>query len=153
MSMIDKRELVQKEIKSIIEKEGVDLIDVKVYFTRSKFIVRCLVDYPSGGITIDKCVGINKKISFYLNETNVLGDTYEVEVNSPGLDRLLKNSKDFFRIKGKTVSLWLNEPVCGKEYLEGLILEVDEDKLVLDYRGETVNIYFSKIKTGKEKIN
>ena len=150
--MLSRNKTFQDKIKSIIQEEGAQLLDYKVFIVSGKSVVRCIVDYPTGGITMDDCVKINRKIFSYLEDNDFLGDDYAVEINSPGLDRPLKEYKDFLRVKGKTILLWLNEPVCEKEYLEGKIEEVNENKLSLLYKDETIDIDFSKIKLGKEKI-
>jgi len=150
--MLSKNKTFQEKIKSIIQEQGAELLGYKVFIISGKSIIRCLVDYPTGGITMDNCVKINRKIFSYLEENNSSGEDYAVEINSPGLDRPLKEYKDFLRVKGKTILLWLNEPVCEKEYLEGEVKEVNENKLSLSYKDEIIDIDFNKVKLGKEKI-
>jgi len=152
MNTENKNRQIQPGIKDIIEREGFELIDFKTFFSSGKYVVRCLVDYVWGGITIDDCARINKKIFSYLEENNALGGNYTVEINSPGLDRPLKTKKDFLKVKGKTVSLWLIKPVCDKEYLEGEVVNIEENKMILMHNGEPLDIDFSEIKLGKEKI-
>ncbi len=150
MLLKDKR--IEDKIKDIIESQGLELLDFNIFTTCGRHIVRCIVDYPEGGITMDDCAKVNRRIFSYLEESNSLGDDFSVEINSPGLDRPLKKYQDFLRVKGKNISLWLSEPVCGKEYLEGEVKEVEEGSLSLLYKGESVKIDFNKIKTGKERI-
>lgn len=150
--MEDRNKKIQREINDIVESLGAELIDFKIFYSSKRCILRCLVDTSEGGIALNSCAKINKKICAYLDESNCLGDNCTVEVNSPGLDRKLKISKDFFRVKGRMVSLWLNEPIEGKEYLEGKVVAVSDAKISLDYKDKIVEIEFSKITTGKEKI-
>ena len=89
---------------------------------------------------------------FYLEESKTLGEDYTVEINSPGLDRPLKEPKDFIRVKGRTVSLWLKEPVDKKDFFEAKVLSSDKNVLHLNYKGKDLDIAFDKIKLGKEKI-
>ena len=98
------------------------------------------------------CTKVNKKVFSYLEDSNSLGDDFTVEINSPGLDWPLKRYQDFLRVRGKIVSLWLNEPICDKEYLEGEVKEVRKCSLSLLHKDKILEIDFSKIKTGKEKI-
>ena len=143
---------VQLKVKDIIESLDAELIDFRIFYSSGKCTLRCIVDAPEGGITLNSCTSINKKIGAYLEESSCLGDNCTVEINSPGLDRKLKVSKDFFRVKGRMISLWLNEPVEGKEYLEGKVLAVSDAKISLGYKDKILEIDFNKIKTGKEKI-
>ena len=150
--MEDKNRMIQLKVKDIIESGGAELIDFKIFYSGGKYILRCIVDILSGGITLDNCAAINRKIAAYLDESNCLNDNYTVEINSPGIDRKLKTSKDFLRVKGRKVSVWLKEPLEDKEYLEGKVLAVDDDKISLDYKGKILEVGFNKVKVGKEKI-
>ncbi|MFH1504003.1 MAG: hypothetical protein ABIH08_01220 [Candidatus Omnitrophota bacterium] len=150
--MLTNQEKVKIKVEEIVEAEGAELIDFKVFFSRTKNIARCIVDYSQGGITVIVCAKINKSIFAYLDESRLLGDDFTVEVNSPGLDRPLKSSKDFLRAQGRTILLWLSEPVNDKTYFEGEVLGVNEDILSLLNKKEVLKIDFGKIKVGKEKI-
>ena len=152
MSMADKDRQIQIKVEDIIKEAGAELLELKIHSFRGKNILRCVVDLPQGGITLNSCATINRKAVAYLEETGFLGSDYSVEVNSPGLDRKLCTFKDFFRAKGRDIFLWLNEPVEGKEYLEGQVLALDDDELSLGYKDRILKISFNKIKVGKEKI-
>ncbi len=150
--MIDRDRQIKLKVKDIIEAEGAELIDFKLFTSGRRYALRCLIDLLEGSITLDRCAAINKRVVAYLDQSGSLGDDYLVEINSPGLDRKLSTSKDFLKLKGRKVSLWLKEPVRGKEYLEGQILAVSDDKLSLSCGDETFDIDFNKIKVGKERI-
>jgi len=47
-------------------------------------------------------------------------------------------------VKGRNIFLWLNESVEDKEYLEGQVLEVDDDKISLSFEGKILKINFNK---------
>ena len=142
---------IEDKVKDITNSFGTELIDFRILPSRSNKTIKCLADYPEGGITIDTCARINKEIVSYLEENNILDD-YIVEINSPGLDRPLKSVKDFLRVKGRPVSLWFNEPVCDKTSLEALVVGIHGDELVINYKDKILNIDFKKIKLGKERI-
>ena len=146
------KEKVRSEIKNIIEKEGFEMIEFKLFFYHGTYNICCLVDYLGGGITMEQCANLNKNISSYLDENKVLGDNYALEVDSPGLDRPLKNRNDFLRVRGKNISLWFKEPVDNMPFLEAEVLDISENELIVRYKKEVLKIDFSNIKMGKEKI-
>lgn len=150
--MVDRDRQIQLKVQDIVKAAGVELLEFKIHASRGKNTLRCTVDLPQGGITLDSCAAVNKRIVVYLEENGSLGSDYAVEVNSPGLDRKLHTFKDFFKVKGRNIFLWLSEPIGGKEYLEGQVLALDDDKLSLGCKDKIVKINFSKIKVGKEKI-
>ena len=150
--MLNKGGELRSKIEDIAGDQRAQVLDFKLFSYAGKQTLRCLVDYPQGGITVDVCTKINKKIFSYLEESGILGDDYVVEINSPGLDRPLKEPKDFTRVRGRVVSLWLKEPVDDKDYIEGQVIDADKDILHLEYKGNDLGIAFSNIKLGKEKI-
>ncbi len=144
---------LQVKIEEIIAQEGLDLVDFKFSFYGGGYSLRCLVDYPCGGISIDKCAEINAKIVGFLEESSLLGENFTVEVNSPGLDCPLKNYKDFLRAKGSVVGVWLNNPVEAKTYLEGEIVEANEHNIVLRAKDKTYTLEPAGIKLGKARLD
>jgi len=152
MNISVKNKQIELKVKDIAKELGVELLEFKVHFSTGKSILRCIVDLPEGGITLNKCAAMNKRILNYFQECGDAYSNYVIEVNSPGLDRKLYNSKDFLKVKGRNVFLWLSEPGKNKDYLEGQVVEVDDDKLSLDVGDKILEINFNKIKVGKEKI-
>ncbi len=151
--MAGSKEEARVRIEKIIAAAGAESFAVKIGYSGGKFSVRCIVDYPDGGITLEDCAAINRKIFSYLKTGNILGDDYTIEVNSPGLDRPLKTAKDFSKVKGRSVCLWLNSPLEDKAYFEGELAKVGAATLGLRYKDGIIEIAYEAIKFGKEKIN
>lgn len=147
--MVDNEKQIERQINDIALLYGAEVVELKILPVRGDFIVRCSVDLPCGGINIDDCVKINEKIYSFLDTTKALGDNFSVEVNSPGLDRLLKNYKDFLRTKGKRIMLWLQEPVLKKEYYEGDVFDINDERLILKVKDSNIEIKLNQIKVGK----
>jgi len=150
--IIGKQEALGK-IEEVIADNGAEALEVKVFQNKGKFTVHCIIDYACGGITVDNCASLNKKICNYLETSNILGSNYNVEVSSPGIDRALKTTKDFLRVVGRTICLWLISPVDGWVYLEAVVIAADNDYLSLKKIDSILKINFSNIKFGKEKID
>lgn len=146
------KEDVKNRVSDIVVAYGCEIVEFKLFLVNGIKTLRCLIDYPQGGVNLDTCSKVNKEISAYIEEEGLLGDNYAVEVNSPGMDRPLKTKNDFYKARGKIVSLWFWEPVFGKPSIEGEVLDVKDDKLVLIYKNQEEEIGLSKIKLGKEKI-
>jgi len=152
MSIVDKKESIELKVQEIVKAYDVELFEFKLLSSRANTVIRCVVDYTSGGIALQVCAAINKNIALYLEESDILGQNFTIEIDSPGLDKPLRTDKDFLRVKGRDISLWLNEQVEGKEYLEGQVTELDKDNLFLRFKDKIISINFDKIKLGKEKI-
>lgn len=146
-------ENLKEKIKEILLSEGIELIDFKFHSHGGKYSLRCLIDYEKGGVSIDKCAEINKKICNYIEEENSLGDDFVVEVDSPGMDRPLRNRKDFLRMQDNIIGIWLNSPIEEKEYIEGEITSIDDDCILLKMKEKVYRIEFNKIKIGKVRLD
>lgn len=150
--MYNQRDEIKEKIEKIASGRGLEVVELTVFSSCRRPVVRCLVDYPQGGVTIDECVALNKIIFSYLEESGSLGQNFSVEVSSPGIDRKLKTYKDFLRVKGKPVCLWFQSPWEGKQYWEGELKDLDEKSLSVEIQGKVWDISLEQIKVGKEKI-
>ncbi|MDD4954751.1 MAG: hypothetical protein PHP17_01765 [Candidatus Omnitrophica bacterium] len=146
-------EELKSKIEGMIKEEGLELIDFKLSFYGGAYSLRCLIDYAAGGITIDKCAELNRRIFNLLDESKLLGEDFTIEVNSPGLDYPLKNYKDFLRSKGSIVGVWLSNPVDAKTYLEGEIIDSNEHGIFLKAKDKTYNLEPLNIKIGKARLD
>jgi len=147
------KEALREKVERIIAEYGAEIVDFKFSFYAGAYSLRCLVDYAAGGISIDKCAEINRKISNFLEESNLLGEDFILEVNSPGLDYPLKNYKDFLRIKGNIVGIWLESPIEAKTYLEGEIIDANERNVALKAKDKVYTVELEKIKIGKARLD
>ena len=75
-----------------------------------------------------------------------------VEVDSPGLDRVLRTKEEFIRTKGKEIGVWFKEDFEFKKYLEGVLLEISGDVMVLETKNKTYEIPLEKINCAKQKL-
>lgn len=107
--------------------------------------VEAFIDKESGGITIDECSLVNKQLSGYIEEKNLIAEDYVVEVSSPGLDRPLKTKKDFLRVKGFQARFHLNEMLEGKKEYMGVVLEVNDQAVKIENKKMTMEIQYNKI--------
>ena len=65
--------------------------------------LRAYIDKP-GGITVNDCEAVSRRLSDILDEKDFIEDSYVLEVSSPGLGRPLKKEKDYKRNLGKEVA-------------------------------------------------
>jgi ribosome maturation factor RimP len=62
----------------------------------------------------------------------VPGNTYTLEVSSPGMDRKLYKASDYERFTGRIVKLMTFEPVDGNRHFEGRLVGFTEGRLRVD---------------------
>ena len=101
------------------------LVDLKIKPTNN---IKLFLDGDQG-ITIEKCISINRALYKQLEETGLFpNDDFSLEVSSPGLDEPLKLHRQYLKNKGRLVEILLKD---GRK-IEGKLLEVNEADLVVE---------------------
>ena len=113
-------------IGEILEEEPVYfLVDLRIKPTNN---IKVFLDGDSG-ITIEKCVQVNRKLYKKLEEAALFpeGD-FSLEVSSAGLDEPLKLFRQYKKNIGRQVEVQLQD---GTQK-EGQLMEVSEEGIVLE---------------------
>lgn len=150
------KEIIEQQFVPVIKEEGFEIFEIKVFYSGGRLNIRVIIDYEFGGIKLDQCAALSRKMNFWIEENEILGEeAFMLEFGSPGIDRILHDLKDFLRIKGRRVLVWLDEKVNEKEYYEGMVLGTDEERsvLLIEVNGEELSIPLNIIRKGKEKID
>lgn len=118
--------------KPLLKAANVDLIELNIAFYQGDVLIQITADKPAGGITIEECSVLNKKIVHAIEEIGFLPlDGFALEFSSPGLDRPLRAYKDFLRCLDCEIHFWLTEAVEGKKEVEGVLIGVNERALMV----------------------
>lgn len=124
-----------------------ELVPVDVEFVKEgpDYYLRIYVD-REGGVTIDDCVDVSRRIDPMLDEADFIEEAYTLEVSSPGLGRPLRRPRDFEYARGREVELRFYKAPGGRKGKEfrGLLQEADKDKVTVLIRGEDVPSVFRK---------
>lgn len=132
--------LVETLIAPIIESNGCDLLEVEYKKKYDNMNLMVYID-KEGGVSLDDCEKVHKAIDAPLDELDPTdGEPYSLSVSSPGLDRPLKNIKDYKRNSGKGVEIALFSAIDGKKKYEGIFTSWTDDTVTIDIKGELVTI-------------
>jgi len=71
-----------------------------------------------------------------LDAAAIIDASYDLEVSSPGLERVLRKEREFRWAIGKRVRCWL----AGGRELRGRLVAVEPDQLVLEDDGDRVDL-------------
>lgn len=133
-------EKTEKLILPILDELNFELVDVEFVKEGKEYYLRAYIDKP-GGITIDDCVDVSRKMNELLDEHDYIDEQYIFEVSSPGLGRPLKKDKDFDRSIGKQIEIHTFAKVGNSKEFEGKLLShdkesftvlIDEEEIVFD---------------------
>jgi len=135
MSVAAKEEIVAK-IAEIAERagssEGIEIVDVEFLGAGRGRVVRIYIDRPQG-VSHGDCEFISQQVGTILDVEDVIpGDSYTLEVSSPGLERKLSKPKDFERFVGQKAKITLREPVENQRHWEGKLAGFSEGVVALE---------------------
>lgn len=123
-------EKIKETALPVLTEEAAELVDLLLSRSKGALLIRFLVD-KSGGITVDECARLNRRIAQVMEEKNIIQQSYVLEVASPGLDRPLVSTRDFQRCLGTKARLVLRTPLNGENVLGGFLEEADEYRVVI----------------------
>ena len=84
------------------------------------------------GIKFWQCQKLSRAIEAYLDESQVLGEQYTIEVSSPGTDKPLKLRRQYPRNVGRKLQVKVKEVELP---IEGKLIEVGEESIELKVAG------------------
>jgi Uncharacterized protein conserved in bacteria len=115
----------------IIEEHEFELVDVEYVKEGGTWYLRAYIDKP-GGITIDDCEAVSRRLSDILDEKDYIEDAYILEVSSPGLGRPLRKEKDFKRSLGEEVELRTYRMIEKRKEFTGILRSYDEKTVTIE---------------------
>ena len=116
MSKVTKK--VEALARPVIEDEGCELWSVEYVREAGSWYLRVFID-KDGGVGIDDCERISRRLDPILDEADPIPDSYVFEVGSAGAERELKRPSDFEKFMGSEVEVKLYQPYEGKKSLVG----------------------------------
>jgi ribosome maturation factor RimP len=93
-------------------------------------LLRIYIDKPEG-VTIDDCERVSRQVSALLDVHDLIPGQYRLEISSPGIPRPLFYREQYAQYIGQDVYLKLNRPVNGRRKIQGTLLAVEPDSVIL----------------------
>lgn len=115
--------------ENVVEYYGVELVEIS-HFPGKFQTVRLLID-KKGGVTLDECAAVSRRLSADLDIDDVVPGRYTLEVSSPGLDRPLKTLADFRRKMGESVTLKFRDDEGKRKSAKGIIAKVTDQAVTI----------------------
>ncbi len=140
--------LCNEKICPLIEKLGYEVVEVEYQKKVDGMNLTFYID-KENGVTVEDCEKVNDAIFDALDELDpTQGEPYLLNISSPGLDRPIKNYKDFLRNKDKKVKVTLYKQNDGiknyigllKDYTETDVTIAVDDKLIILKHSEIAQI-------------
>src|ERR1700677_2020838 len=110
----DSMEKIKSAADEVSRREGCFFYDLEFVGSRENRILRVYIDSESGLVSVEQCANVSKGLSLLLDvEDLVPGGHYDLEVSSPGLERVLRLPWHFKTVLGKDVKIVTHDPIEG----------------------------------------
>ena len=119
--------------EKMAEKMHYELCDAAMEKEPTGRYLRIYID-KDGGITLDDCEAYHRAVQPSLENF----DYDFLEVCSPGIDRPLKSRRDIEKPLGLLVEAKLYKPQEGRKSAQGLLREMNDERVVLQCGEETL---------------
>ena len=130
-------ELTAELAAPVIAAQGCELWDVEYVKEAGTWYLRLYID-KEGGVSIDDCEAISRRVSDLLDEADPIEGSYTFEVSSAGAERPLKRASDFARFLGSPVPVRLYKNRDGRKEFAGDLAGYEDGAVLLKVGEETL---------------
>ena len=131
-------EELERLAAKVISDAGLELVELNLKGSSKKRVLRLDIDRAGpGGVGLEDCQLVSKHVGAALEDTELLENSYVLEVSSPGIDRPIRTDDDIRRNAGRRVQIETTEPIEGSKVFAGVLVggEADWVELRIDDRG------------------
>ena len=121
---------IEAVVAPVLDSRGLALVDSEWRREGRRWVLRLFVDKP-GGVGIDEIQAFSREAGDVLDVSGLIEPAYDLEVSSPGLDRVLKKDRELYWAIGRDIHCWVLEPVDGRTEFSGRLLAVSPGALTL----------------------
>jgi ribosome maturation factor RimP len=138
----------QKELGALLETTvnglGFELVDLEL--PGHGALIRVFIDRP-GGVNVDDCAAVSNHLTRLFAVEQV--DYGRLEVSSPGLDRPLRQPKDFRRFEGQRAQVRVRVPVQGRKNFVGILRGVSDAQVQLEVDGALLSLDLAQVEKAR----
>ena len=152
---------LQNVVTKELEPLGLELFELHARGTRSRPVLDVRIERVDGEkVTVEDCARASRAIESKLDEGGIVAERYVLEVSSPGIERPLRNARDFRRFAGRdavvTADAGESSPELNAKEVRLAGVEGDDgnEKVVLeDAAGTTLRIPLAAIRKARLAFN
>jgi ribosome maturation factor RimP len=152
MRIKDKR-LLEKIIVRVCKSAEVELYDWQLTGRPNSQTLSVYI-YTREGVTIDDCAKVSESLSDELDMEDIFHSRYFLEVSSPGLERELREPKQFTTAVGDKIEVQYQDEDNQERRLAGKLIKVGKDFIEVKASPESQQerIFYSQIKKARTKF-
>jgi ribosome maturation factor RimP len=131
-------------LETTVNGLGFELVDLEL--PRNGGLIRVFID-RAGGVNVDDCAAVSSHLTRLFAVEGV--DYGRLEVSSPGLDRRLRQPKDFRQFEGERAQVRMRVPIQGRKNFVGILRGVSETQLNLEVDGAILPLELAQVEKAR----
>lgn len=139
------REIMNNELKPLIDDTGIEFYDVEYSQTNGKNILTFYIEKNEGLISINDCELITSRINDKLDEIDPIPDSYYLEIASVDISKPFTRDKDYKKNIDNTVIVNLYQKIRGQKEYKGILKSFNEHKIFMKLEKSEIEIERSNI--------
>ncbi len=110
---------IENLIRVVLEEKGIELLEVELRKEDDVQTLRVFIDRDEG-VDLNTCTIATRAIQDIIDQDNIEYD--QLEVSSPGPNRILKTDKDFKKFQGSRVKARTLKAMDGQKNFIGVLV-------------------------------
>ncbi|PSO96937.1 MAG: ribosome maturation factor RimP [Cyanobacteria bacterium QS_9_48_30] len=129
----------------IAEELGLEVVGVVFQTNKQPPVLRVDIRNLAADTSLDDCERMSRALEEQLDATELIAESYVLEVSSPGIGRELTTDREFVSFKGfsvqlKTYAPYAYAPYEGQKEWHGQLQGRDEEAIYLNQKGRAIAI-------------
>ena len=145
-------ELIESLVAPAVEAAGYRLVRLRLLGAKRKTL-QVMAERADGQMDVEDCAKLSRHISEILDAADPITDDYDLEVSSPGLDRMLFTPEQYRLYPAAMLKIRINGNVAGRRNFTGILKDVvtaqeglmHETTIVVQVGSEDFRIPFRQI--------
>ncbi|MDR3256818.1 MAG: ribosome maturation factor RimP [Endomicrobium sp.] len=149
---MNKAQEIEDFLTPVATREKVEIVDVQYVKENGDWVVRVFID-KDNGITMSECENMSHIFGAFLDESDILKESYVLEISSPGFNRVLKKEETFKHFIGSKVKIHTFNAINNQKNFLGTLLDFKDGKAKInDVTNGTIEIEFLNIKKANVEL-
>lgn len=137
-------------LRGTVEAMGFDLWGLEFRAQGKHSLLRIYIDRDAG-VQVDDCALVSRQISGILDVEDPIAGEYNLEVSSPGIDRLLFSLEQCKQYVGEWLEVKLRVPFEGRKNFNGTLVGIEDQDVVVRIDDDEYVLPFDSIDKAKVK--
>ncbi|MDG5766633.1 hypothetical protein QA596_04070 [Balneolales bacterium ANBcel1] len=139
--------------EQVLEDSDLFLVETELRGSAGNRVISLFVESEAGHISLNRCAELSREIKLLLDAAGWRDSQYTLNVSSPGVDRPLKDFRQYINNKGRNASV-VFEKDGERIRVEGKITDAKPEVITLETENKTpVEIPFGAIEETRIKVS